>query len=188
MDDCVKILIELSHLALDVVLAIATVCLAIYTYRLVTATQRLFIETKAAAEKQLGVNTWLEFVRRFDSKQMDDARHELATEISQQLPTIGEEVLEFFEELGIAWNEDCIDKKLAHSSFSYDAQNWWALVKKPYVDKLRTDKGEEFYCEYEKMLTSMRKHFPNDPEVTPEMAAVYLKTELGGGGILDSLG
>jgi hypothetical protein len=187
MDDCVKVLIELAHLFLDIVLATATVCLAFYTYRLVTATQRLFIETKAAAGKQLGVSTWLDFVKRFDSKQMDEARHELASGISQQLPTIDEQLLEFFEELAIAWNENCIDQKLAHSAFSYDAQNWWMLVK-PWVERIRTERGEEFYCEYETFIKSMRKHFPKDPEVTPEMAAKYLKIELGGGGILDALG
>ena len=109
------------------------------------------------------VNTQLQFVQRFDSKQMDNARHELATEISLQQPTVSE-ILEFFEELGIAWNEDCIDKKLTHSAFSYDAQHWWALVKKPYVDKLRTENGEEFYCEFEKMLTSVRMMFPGTQE------------------------
>ncbi len=172
---------EALHIFLDCALTIATIVLAGFTFWLV-------LETKSAAKKQLGVNTWLEFVRRFDSKQMDDARHALARDISQKLPTIGEEVLEFFEELGIAWSEDCIDKKLAHSAFSYDAQHWWALVKKPYVEELRKENGEEFYCEYENMLTSMRKLFPRDPDVTPEMAARYLKVELGGNGILDALG
>src|SRR5665213_3307536 len=169
---------EVLHLFLDGALTFATIVLAGFTFWLV-------LETKSAAKKQLGVNTWLEFVRRFDSEPMDNARYKLATEISQQLPAVGEEVLEFFEELGIAWNEDCIDKKLAHSAFSYDAQHWWALVKRPYVDKLRTENGEEFYCEFENMLMSMRMMFPKDPEVTPEMAARYLKTESGGPGILD---
>ena len=77
---------------------------------------------------------------------------------------------------------------MAHSAFSYDAQHWWALVKKPYVDKLRKENGEEFHCEYEKLVTSMRELSPEDPEVTPEMTAKYLEVKLGGGGILDALG
>jgi len=185
VDDCLKFLLEAAHLGLDCILAIATVCLAIYTYKLVTATQALFKETKAAAEKQLGVTTWLDFVKRFDSPQMDKARSKLATDISQKLPTIDEELPEFYEELGICYTQHCIDRKLAHSAFSYDAQHWWELVK-PYVETMRKEKGEEFYCEWEAMLIAMRKQFPNDPVVTPEMAVKYLKAELGPS-ILDTL-
>jgi hypothetical protein len=46
----------------DLWLAAMTTFLALFTFGLVKATQRLFVETKDAATRQLGVNTWLHFV------------------------------------------------------------------------------------------------------------------------------
>jgi hypothetical protein len=185
MDDCLHILNELAHLGLDCILAIATIALAVFTCRLWTTTQDLLKETKHAAEKQLGVTTWLDFVKRFDAPQMDAARLLLMQNIAQQLDTVDEQMLEFYEELGVVYLNHCIDKKLTHSAFSYDAQHVWHLAY-PWIIKMRQAR-EDFYCDFQKMLETMDRDSPGDPPVTDEMAAAFLKKEIGPS-ILNALG
>ncbi len=127
---------------METVLAYATVALALFTVGLAIATFRLVSESR----KSIGVQTWLELQKRFDSPEMVRARKRLAPQLENYDATksgkISETVLNFFEDMGSAYRMGYLDKKLADSSFSYYACRWWE-ASKPYVEQERRRHGED---------------------------------------------
>jgi hypothetical protein len=123
---------------IEVIMAIATAAMAIATFWLV-------FESRQASFRQIGVQTWLELERRFDSQEMKMARKNLARHESLRSKKhikISETVLNFFESIGIAHQERCLNNKLADSSFSFYACRWREAVK-PYVDQERKRQGDD---------------------------------------------
>lgn len=161
------------------VLAYWTLGLVNATQGLVTATQDLLKETRDASTKQLQVNTWLQFIARWDSGEMHTKRKLIAAAVKQyQIMDGTDPVLDFFEQVGILYEKACIDKDLVYSSFSHDAENWWYHLK-DHVYKLRDkmrDKG--VYDKYEKMVETIHKEHPDDPAITKEDGQEYLQSEM----------
>jgi hypothetical protein len=137
------------------VLAIATVVLAVATILLV-------LESRHASNRQLGLKTWMYFREWFDTREMIEARRELAklmrayTQERHQL--VPETAMNFFEDLGTVYNQGYIDKKLADATFSYYAVRWWEIVK-PYVDHERKRHNEDMtlFADFEKLAEQMRQ-------------------------------
>jgi hypothetical protein len=126
---------------------IATLCLVGATLALVGVTLWLVIETKGAAKRQLQVQTWLVMAKRFDSEEMKRARKTLAKAIqtysADKHGKISETVMDFFEDVGMLWKHDHIDKKLVVESIGFYASRWWAAVQ-PYVyNERRRHKDDE---------------------------------------------
>ena len=123
-----------------VILAISTVALAIFTAFMVRATYQLARESREASFRQIRVQTWLEFQKRFDSHEMIGARKILAIRLKLNIQdkdaSISETVLNFFEDLGIAYEKGYIEKELAEDSFSFHACRWWKILKS-YVEQER---------------------------------------------------
>jgi len=85
---------ELLRALPDYWLATVTTLLAFFTLWLV-------IESKDAARKQLGVNTWLHFIERWDSPQMRGERKKLAQAILREESNYDSDpVLDFLEQIG----------------------------------------------------------------------------------------
>jgi hypothetical protein len=178
--ECIKAACDVLGTVFTGALVLGTGCLALFTYKLVVATQELFKETKVAAARQLGVNTWLYFVNRWDSGEMQLKRKKLAIAIVPQ-HDMGEShtVLDFFEQVGTAYRLGCIDKELVYSSLSYDAKNWWIILKKE-VERVRVQlKDNKVYDEFEAMIESLRAVHPDDPIPNLRDAEEnYLKEEI----------
>ena len=140
---------------IEVIMAIATAAMAIATFWLV-------FESRQASFRQIGVQTWLELERRFDSQEMKTARKNLARHMKAYDPKkhskISETVLNFFESIGIAHQERCLNNKLADSSFSFYACRWWEAVK-PYVDQERKRQGDDdsMFEDFENFANAMRR-------------------------------
>jgi hypothetical protein len=152
-----------AHFA-EVILAIVTTLLAWFTYRLVTATQVLAKDAKASSAAQVGVQTWLELSKRFNSPEMIQARMDLAT-MCVGLPTqpenygqIPEPVLSFYEDLGMIHKAGLIDDELAKNAFGYHARRWFIILR-PYIDHSRkTDgAGRTLYDKYELYYNHLEK-------------------------------
>ena len=124
---------------IELIMAIATAAMAVATFGLVC-------ESRRASFRQIGVQTWLELEKRFDSTEMKRVRKKLAQQLKSYSPNkhdkISETVLNFFESVGIAYKSGYLDKKLADSSFSFHACRWWEAVK-PYVDQEQKRHGED---------------------------------------------
>src|SRR5579864_8732889 len=84
------------------ILAYATVLLAVFTAIMAYETWNLASESKEASYRQIRVQTWLEFEKRFDSAEMVRARKKLAQQLKANPPVKGEDisdtVFDFFED------------------------------------------------------------------------------------------
>ena len=137
-----EIILALSTL----LLAAFTAAMALFTYRLAGSTKKLADESREASYRQIGVQTWLELSQRFDSIEMMQQRSKLAKILAAHrnnltafhMLLITEDVLNLFEDAGILYAENLIDKKLAASSFGFYAYRWWHASKN-YVIRVRTD-------------------------------------------------
>lgn len=145
----------------EAILAYSTAALALFTVVMAFATLRLASESREASFRQIRVQTWLEFEKRFDSADMIRARKKLAqwfkTENPAQDAGISEKVLNFFDDLGAAYEMGYIDKQLADNAFSLHACRWWE-VSKSYVDKERKrQKNPSLFDRFESVARLMRQ-------------------------------
>lgn len=112
-------------------LAVVTIFLAYYTSGVFRATLKLANESREASIRQIGVQTWLEFSKRFDSKELLKARDDLALQV-RIVPAHGKKLVSdilvsFFEDLGTVYRLGYIDEKLARDTFGYHVRRWWAF-------------------------------------------------------------
>jgi hypothetical protein len=146
-------------------LAYSTVALAIFTAIMAFQTWNMAKESKDASYRQIGVQTWLEFEKRFDSREMLKARKVLALELKnktmRQSDDNADTVSDFFEDLGTVYKGGLIDPKLANSSFGYFATRYWEAMR-PFVDEdRRKSGGDKSLDEDFEFLGSAMIH-PND--------------------------
>lgn len=146
---------------MEIVLAISTLALAVFTAIMAKATFKLANEAREASFRQIGVQMWLEFQKRFDSPEMLRARKALAGQLRAKTPPkgdrISETVLNFFEDVGLAYDKGYVEKELADDSFGFYLCRWWAAVKS-YVDEERRRHKEDttLFARFEKMADTMR--------------------------------
>jgi len=139
----------------------ATVILALATVALACGTFWLAFESRQASFRQIGVQTWLEFIKRFDSEDMKRERKALAKWLKNYDPTrhdeISEVVLLLFEDVGIAYKLGCLNKELADESFGFYVCRWWCAAK-PCVEQERKRHGDDksLFENFEKIAVLMR--------------------------------
>jgi len=147
------------------ILALATVALACGTFWLA-------VEARQSSYRQIGVQTWLEFLKRFDSGDMRSERKGLAKQLKKYDPKkhdeISEVVLLLFEDVGIAYKLGCLSKELAYESFGFYLSRWWSAAK-PYVDEERRRHGDDktLFENFERIAVLMRldRETIDEPEV-----------------------
>jgi hypothetical protein len=146
---------------METLLALSTVALAIFTAIMARATYILARESREASFRQISVQMWLEFQKRFDAREMLSARKTLATQLSSKTLAkggrISETVLNFFEDLGIAYEKGYVEKELAEDSFGFYLCRWWELLKS-YVDeeRKRHKEDETLFANFEKLAGKVR--------------------------------
>ena len=82
-------------------------------------------------------------------------------------------MLDFFEDVGTAYRLGFLERKLADSSFSYQAAFWWE-ASKAYVEEERRRKGgdESLFEDFEALAKKMRRE-----PVTAEALRAFLSDE-----------
>ena len=163
--------------------ALGTLALAIVAFFQILESRRTLdrqiIESREAAGKQLGVQTWLVLEPRFDAVEMKRSRMKLAKQLDpynrDKHDEISEEVLEFFESVGTVYNLGLLDKSLAVSSFSFHANYWWAAAQ-PYIQHERRRHGDDdsLFSEFQKFVEKMREH---DRNIDADALRVFLADE-----------
>jgi hypothetical protein len=136
-------------------LAILTGMLALFTGLLALATFLSIRESRETSRKhiaaweqnsldQIGVKTWMEFLKRFDSPEMLKARKRLCKQLIGPAPPaslhISDTLLNFFEDLGIAYKHGYVVEELAHSSFSIYVTHYWEATRQ-FTDAQRRRYG-----------------------------------------------
>jgi hypothetical protein len=145
-------------------LAVLTGIFAFSTYRIGKATRLMLAETRTANFRQIQIQSWLEFNRRFDSAEMTAARKELAGKLmtpGQPLAAqdqYSELVTAFFEDLGAVYQEESIHRQLAKNTFGYYACLWWEALK-PYIAEQRKLPPADAarFGQFEKLAGAMRR-------------------------------
>jgi hypothetical protein len=147
---------------MEIILALSTLALAAFTAWMAWSTKKLANESREASFRQIRVQMWLTLKDRFDSDKMRNARASLAKIFIATLQTSkydkipSDEVLDFFEDLGIAYNKGYIETELADSTFSYYVSRWWEASKQ-YIDFQRKEHDEDttLYKDFEKWVFSL---------------------------------
>jgi hypothetical protein len=146
---------------METILALSTLGLAVFTATMARATFILAKESREASFRQIGVQVWLEFQKRFDSEGMLRARKTLAAQLKTKTAPrgdrISETVLNFFEDLGIAYEKGYVEKKLAEDSFGFYLCRWWEALK-AYVDQERKRHNEDatLFANFEELAKKAR--------------------------------
>jgi hypothetical protein len=144
-------------------LTIATLCLVAATLALVGVTVWLVVEAKGSAKRQLGVQTWLEMAKRFDSWEMRQARKTLAKKIQNNTrhEEISETVIDFFEDVGTLLRYGYTDRKLVESTVAFYGTRWWeALQSYVYEERRKHGDDKTIFEDFEKFGREMR--LPNE--------------------------
>jgi hypothetical protein len=142
-------------------ITLATIGLVAATLLLVAVTCWLVFETKGASKCQIGIQTWLEMMKRFDSHEMKRARkslaHKVRTYSADKHDQISETVMDFFEDVGTLIRYGHIDKELVESSLGYYATRWWEAMQ-PYVCNERRIHNDDktIFEDLERLAKAMR--------------------------------
>jgi len=171
---------------MDIILAVSTFLLALftafmayYTRSMARETVNLAKESREASFRQIRVQVWLEFCKRFDSPEILKARDKMALlmRITPEAPKqlISDTLMNFFEDLAIVYRTGYIDKELAKNTFSYFVCRWWE-ASKLYVDHERQthNKDQTIFAEFENLAKEMR--LPNEI-ITRDDVAKFLQDE-----------
>ncbi len=153
------------------ILEAATVALAIATFLLA-------LTSRWESTRQIRLNMWLAFEKRFDSLEMKKAKRLLARQLIEYSQEnhfqVSEQVLDFFESLGALFLHRLMNNKLADSTFSYYATHWWKAAQ-PYVLRKRLNKGDDtLYADFENLANAMMKRYP---KISSEALATFLAEE-----------
>jgi len=158
-------------------LAVFTGVVAIFTAGLVVASFLTISEAHRASSEQLGVQTWLHVDPKFNSHELKLARKHLAEQLDPYVPAnrdeVDDDVLNFFESVGLLYNRNLLNKELAESSFSYWAVGYWQAAKAYIADERRTEHDESIYGNFEAFAKAMQKHKPllSDTDLKDFLAA-----------------
>jgi len=155
----------------------------VLTLLLIAATCWLAMESRWLASdwrktsrEQIGVQTWLALEARWDSNDMKAGRRELASKLSAEFKhgDISDQVMEFFESVGSAYNLGLINKDLAISSFGY-ALRYWDAAEKYVQDERRRQGGDpSYYDQWEEFAKVLRKR---EQPITEEKLKNFLADE-----------
>jgi hypothetical protein len=157
---------NITNVCINLVLAGATVFLAKKTSGLAASTEAMVKESKESSQRQLGVQTWLHLEERFDSKEMEQARRELAEDMERYSPAyhddVQEAVLNFLEDVGTLYKLGLLHQHLACSTFSYHACGWWECAQ-PYIVEERKRNGDDhtIFKDFEDFAAMMKKRYPS---------------------------
>jgi len=164
-------------------LAIFTGVVAIFTAALVAASFLTIREARRASSEQLGVQTWLYVDPKFNSKELKLARKHLAEQLNPYVPSkraeVDDDVLNFFESVGVLYKRNLLNKELAEESFSYWVVLYWEAAKVYIADERRAEHDESIYGDFEAFAKAMQKH-------TPRLSDAHLKDFLAAEKALES--
>jgi hypothetical protein len=159
--------------------AVCTGALALATFLLGFLTYRLESAWKKSSEQQVGLQTWLHFQTRFDSRELKRCRKKLARQLDpydqSKHQEIAEELFNLFEDIGAVYCLGLLNRKLSESSFSFYVNHWWRAAK-PYVDRERMlhQDDKTLFSDFEKLATGWRNL---DPQIGDDALKKFLEDE-----------
>jgi hypothetical protein len=109
------------------------------------------------AKALLAVQISVEFDKKFDSREMRQARRRLSAQLLNHKEVTDTRVLDFFDQLGMYADQGRVDKDTVYRSYSYWIERYWPVLKKAYVDDLRREKNDaDYYADFEELYEAMK--------------------------------
>lgn len=102
----------------------------------------------STAREQLRIELYLQFRRDFDGDRLISARKKLAQQLLEDTPhdEIQENVMDFFEDMGMQLRRGYLDREMIWDTFSYYAKMWGSACK-DYIDAERRTKHSSLILE-----------------------------------------
>src|SRR6266850_1155866 len=161
-------------------LELATIVLAIATIWLAVETRQISNDTRDGTARTIGVTTWLEMEKRFDSPEMKASRARLAEQLqhydADKFDESTQDVWDLFDDMGRLYRQGLIDKGLTKSAFSYYVNTWWAAGKSRIVEDRQHDKDASEYEEFEWLAGEFHSA---DPNASTNDVSEFLAVEAG---------
>jgi hypothetical protein len=110
----------------------------------VAASATLWYQVRLAT-RALNASAFADFARRWDSPEMRKRRRDLSQELKTKGPIPADkidDVVDFFEELGVAFRARNLSKAQIFNGFSTGARNYWMACGKTYSERLRAQYGD----------------------------------------------
>jgi hypothetical protein len=131
---------------------------AIGTCVLVVITWWAFWRQLGLAREQMRVEIQLKQEDRFDSEPMVQARSSLARLLLRRAAheEIQEDVMNFFETIGMLLRRRYLDREMVWADFSFHALRWWTACK-DYIREERARKGNDatIFQDFESMVDAL---------------------------------
>jgi hypothetical protein len=163
-----------------VILALVGMCIAGFTFR----------SAQQSARRSLGIEVLLRLDARFNSKRMRCARSQAAgvlAELSNNQTTTDDErlwaaddVLDFFEDLGLLLSEHVLNAIVVHSYFSHWIEGYWSAAEKylTYVRERDPAAWIDFQDLYRRMMVIEQKVAGKNAKRSPAELSRFSDEEL----------
>ncbi len=118
----------------------------------------LLREQTKDARANLQLQNHLTFAARFDSRELQSDRKLLAQRLLEGAPhdKISENVLDFFEDLGLFLRRGYLDEELEWDTFGFYAVRWWAACKDYILEERKRQNDETLFTDFENLVRTLR--------------------------------
>jgi len=140
-------------------LVLVTLLLVWVTWLMLKKQIALLKEQTEDNRENLRLQTYLTFAKRFDSRQMQTDRISLAQQFLNKTPhdQIKENVMDFFEDMGLFLRQDFLDEELAWETFGFRAVRWWSVCRNYVLEERKAANDSTVFTDFENLATRFRK-------------------------------
>lgn len=130
--------------------------LVLATWTLVGVTLWVAHEQSRSLRDDLKVRLQLQFAERFD--RLIGSRSELAKRLcaGATRDTLSEDVMNYFEDLGMYLDCGYLNEKLVWRTFGFYALRWWLACKDYILQERRRHNDQTLFVDFERLAKKMR--------------------------------
>jgi TPR repeat protein len=114
-------------------------------------------EQTSIAKEQVNVQLYLEIRKDFDGDRLVDARERLAKQLLRNTrhDKLQEDVMNFFEDMGMLLRRGYLDRDMVWETFSYYAKMWWSACKAYVIDERERARDKTFFTNFGEIAEQM---------------------------------
>jgi hypothetical protein len=164
---------------------IAEISVAVGTWAVAGFTLWLVKGQLSIAQEQRKIQLYLELRKEFDGVLLS-AGETLAGQLLDNKPhdEMNEAVINFFEDMGMLFRRNYLDREMVWDTFGYFARMWWSACR-DYIAQERADAGDNiFFADFEYLVEricedDVKKRRKTRAELEPSRADVktFLESE-----------
>jgi hypothetical protein len=158
------------------------IAVALGTWALVLITLALVLITRRIAKEQVKVELYLKLREGFDGARIMAARKALAHQLLNKAPhhEIQEDVMDFFEDMGMLLRRRYVDGDMVWDTFSYYGMGWWSACKDYAAEERRRHGDPTLFTGFEDLAKQIRRRAVEGlqkADLTPPEVEAFLKDE-----------